>query len=89
MKAALVHDWLTGMRGGEKALEVLCELLPEADLLTLVHVPRSGVAHHRQPSHPAVADPAPATGRIGSIATTCRCSRSPSSSSISTTWTWW
>ena len=39
MNAALVHDWLTGMRGGEKALEVLCELLPDADLLTLVHVP--------------------------------------------------
>jgi glycosyltransferase involved in cell wall biosynthesis len=39
VKAALVHDWLTGMRGGEKALEALCELLPDADLLTLVHVP--------------------------------------------------
>ena len=25
---ALVHDWLTGMRGGEKALEVLCERFP-------------------------------------------------------------
>ena len=39
MKTAIVHDWLTGMRGGEKALEVLCDLLPEADLLTLVHTP--------------------------------------------------
>jgi glycosyltransferase involved in cell wall biosynthesis len=39
VSAVLVHDWLTGMRGGEKALEVLCELLPEADLLTLLHVP--------------------------------------------------
>ena len=38
MKVALVHDWLTGMRGGEKALEVLCEILPDAELLTLVHV---------------------------------------------------
>ena len=37
MKVALVHDWLTGMRGGEKVLEVLCELYPEADILTLVH----------------------------------------------------
>jgi glycosyltransferase involved in cell wall biosynthesis len=37
MKVALVHDWLTGMRGGEKVLEVLCELFPEADLFTLVH----------------------------------------------------
>jgi glycosyltransferase involved in cell wall biosynthesis len=37
MRVALVHDWLTGMRGGEKVLEVLCELLPGADLFTLVH----------------------------------------------------
>ena len=37
MKVALVHDWLTGMRGGEKVLEVLCELFPDADLFTLVH----------------------------------------------------
>jgi glycosyltransferase involved in cell wall biosynthesis len=37
MKVALVHDWLTGMRGGEKVLEVLCELYPEADLFTLFH----------------------------------------------------
>ncbi len=37
MKVALVHDWLTGMRGGEKVLEVLAELYPDADLLTLVH----------------------------------------------------
>jgi glycosyltransferase involved in cell wall biosynthesis len=37
----LVHDWLTGMRGGEKVLESLCRLFPSADLLTLVHVPGS------------------------------------------------
>ena len=36
-KVALVHDWLNGMRGGEKCLEVLCELFPEADLFTLIH----------------------------------------------------
>ncbi|MBI2835997.1 MAG: glycosyltransferase [Acidobacteria bacterium] len=38
-RVALVHDWLTGMRGGEKVLEVLCELWPQAELFTLVHVP--------------------------------------------------
>jgi glycosyltransferase involved in cell wall biosynthesis len=38
MRIALVHDWLTGMRGGEKALEVLCERFPDAELFTLVHV---------------------------------------------------
>ena len=37
LQVALVHDWLTGMRGGEKVLEVLCELHPAADILTLVH----------------------------------------------------
>jgi glycosyltransferase involved in cell wall biosynthesis len=39
MKVALAHDWLTGMRGGEKVLEVLCEIFPEADLFTLCHRP--------------------------------------------------
>lgn len=37
MKLALVHDWLTGMRGGEKCLEVLCRRFPDAELHTLVH----------------------------------------------------
>jgi len=41
LKVALVHDWLTGMRGGEKALETLCEMFPDAPLWTLVHVPGS------------------------------------------------
>jgi glycosyltransferase involved in cell wall biosynthesis len=41
MKVAIVHDWLTGMRGGEKCLEVFCELFPKADLFTLLHIPGS------------------------------------------------
>ena len=41
MRVALVHDWLTGMRGGERCLEVFCELFPHADLFTLLHVPGS------------------------------------------------
>jgi glycosyltransferase involved in cell wall biosynthesis len=40
-RVALVHDWLTGMRGGERCLEVLCELFPAAPLFTLLHVPGS------------------------------------------------
>jgi glycosyltransferase involved in cell wall biosynthesis len=40
-RVVLVHDWLTGMRGGEKVLEILCEAYPDADLLTLFHVPHS------------------------------------------------
>jgi glycosyltransferase involved in cell wall biosynthesis len=37
MRVALVHDWLTGMRGGEKVLEVVCGLYPDADIHTLFH----------------------------------------------------
>lgn len=40
MKVAIVHDWLTGMRGGERCLEAFCELFPDADLYTLVHCPK-------------------------------------------------
>jgi len=41
MKVALVHDWLTGMRGGERCLEAMCELFPDADIYTLLHIPGS------------------------------------------------
>ena len=37
LNIAIVHDWLTSMRGGEKVLEVLCELYPEATLITLLY----------------------------------------------------
>jgi glycosyltransferase involved in cell wall biosynthesis len=37
IRVALVHDWLTGMRGGEKCLEVLCRSFPGATLHTLFH----------------------------------------------------
>lgn len=33
---AIVHDWVTGMRGGEAILDVICELFPKADLFTLL-----------------------------------------------------
>ena len=36
MRVALVHYWLVGVRGGEKVLEELCLLFPEADIFTLV-----------------------------------------------------
>jgi len=35
-RVAIVHDWLTGMRGGEAILDVICELFPHADLFTLL-----------------------------------------------------
>ncbi|MBI2711566.1 MAG: glycosyltransferase [Bdellovibrio sp.] len=39
MKTALIHDWLTGMRGGEYVLEAIAELFPRPDLFTLLYVP--------------------------------------------------
>ena len=36
-RVVLVHDWLTGMRGGEKCLEPLARRYPQARLLTLLH----------------------------------------------------
>jgi glycosyltransferase involved in cell wall biosynthesis len=41
VNVALVHDWLTGMRGGERCLEVFCELFPAAPIYTLLHAPGS------------------------------------------------
>lgn len=41
MKVALVHYWLVGMRGGEKVLEALCQIFPEADIYTHVYNPDS------------------------------------------------
>jgi glycosyltransferase involved in cell wall biosynthesis len=35
-RVAIVHDWLNGMRGGEKTLEAILELFPEADVFTLL-----------------------------------------------------
>jgi glycosyltransferase involved in cell wall biosynthesis len=40
-RLALVHDWLTGMRGGEKVLEAIASLYPDAPIFTLLHVPGS------------------------------------------------
>ena len=39
IRIALVHDWLTGMRGGEHVLEAIAELFPRSELFTLVYVP--------------------------------------------------
>lgn len=37
MKVVLLHDWLTCFRGGERVLEALCEMFPEAPVYTLLH----------------------------------------------------
>jgi hypothetical protein len=43
-KVALVHDWLTGQRGGEKVLEVFAEIFPKAPIFTLFHFQGSQIA---------------------------------------------
>lgn len=51
-RVVLVHDWLTGMRGGERCLEVLCRRWPEAPLYTLLHRLGSvSAAIERRPIH--------------------------------------
>ncbi len=39
MRTAIIHYWLVNMRGGEKVLENLCALVPDADLFTLFYDP--------------------------------------------------
>ena len=41
MRVAIVHYWLVSMRGGEKVIEALCQLFPEADIFTHVYDPTS------------------------------------------------
>ena len=39
MRVAIVHYWLVNMRGGERVVEALCELYPDADIYTHVAEP--------------------------------------------------
>jgi glycosyltransferase involved in cell wall biosynthesis len=38
MRIAIVHEWFTSMRGGEKCVEALCEVFPDATVYALLHV---------------------------------------------------
>lgn len=40
-RVAVIHDWLTGMRGGESVLEAILDALPGAEVFTLFHFPGS------------------------------------------------
>jgi glycosyltransferase involved in cell wall biosynthesis len=61
---ALVHDWLTGMRGGEKVLEALAGLYPDAPIYTLFHFPGSvSEALERHPIHTSFLQRAPGVRR--------------------------
>jgi glycosyltransferase involved in cell wall biosynthesis len=50
LNAVLSHDWLTGMRGGEKCLELLCQGFPNAPVYTLLH--KEGSMSEAIASHP-------------------------------------
>ena len=64
-RVALVHDWLTGMRGGERALEVLCERFPGAEIFTLLHVPGSvAPSIERLPIHTSFVQRLPLVKRV-------------------------
>ncbi len=64
-RVALVHDWLTGMRGGEKVLEAIGELFPGAPIYTLFHFPGSvSRALESHPIVPSLLDRAPGLRRF-------------------------
>jgi len=49
-RVAVIHDWLTGMRGGEAVLEGILDVVPGAEIFTLFHFPGSVSAQIE--SHP-------------------------------------
>jgi glycosyltransferase involved in cell wall biosynthesis len=64
LRVALVHDWLTGMRGGEKVLAELCAIFPEAPIFTLFHFPGSvSPAIESHPIHTSFLQRAPGLRR--------------------------
>ncbi len=52
MKVALVHDWLTGYRGGERVFELIAKPYPDAPVYTLVY--RKGTIGESIESHPVI-----------------------------------
>lgn len=64
MRVALVHDWLITWRGGEKVLEALVGVFPQADVFTLFHEPGSmSPAIEQRPIHTAFVDKLPGSRR--------------------------
>jgi glycosyltransferase involved in cell wall biosynthesis len=64
LRVALVHDWLTGMRGGEKVLEAIARSFPGAPIFTLFHFPGAvGGALEERPIHTSFLQRAPGIRR--------------------------
>lgn len=62
---AIVHDWLTGMRGGEKVLKYVLELFPDAHLYTIFW--KRGSVHpdiEKRTIHTSFLDRFPQTGGL-------------------------
>jgi glycosyltransferase involved in cell wall biosynthesis len=65
LRVAIVHDWLTGMRGGEAVLEALLDLYPDAELFTLLHLKGSCSDHiESRPIHTSFIDRLPLRSRF-------------------------
>lgn len=50
LRVAIIHFWLTGMRGGERVVESLCRMFPQADIYT--HVVRPEALSQTLLAHP-------------------------------------
>src|SRR4051794_28422097 len=64
MRIAIIHDWLTGMRGGELVLEGILDVVPDAEIFTLFHF--RGSASERIESHRIHTSPLQRPGKHGS-----------------------
>ena len=64
MRVALVHDWLTGVRGGERVLDVMAGAFPDAEIFTLLHVRGSTTPRlESRPIHTSPLDRLPGKAR--------------------------
>jgi glycosyltransferase involved in cell wall biosynthesis len=64
VRVALVHDWLITWRGGEKVLEALVAMYPQAEIFTLFHEPGSmSAAIEARPIHTSILDLVPGARR--------------------------
>lgn len=64
-RITLVHDWLTGMRGGEKVLEMFCRRFPQAPLWTLLHRPgRVSATIEARPIHTSLLQYMPFSAKL-------------------------
>jgi glycosyltransferase involved in cell wall biosynthesis len=55
MRVALIHDWILGLRGGERVLDALCEFYPAATIFSLFYQP--GTTSTTIDRHQVIASP--------------------------------